>query len=86
MRVHHPEYFDGPMKLSGGIVQASAYQKPILLHKDLAEVYASHLVNVETHDDDIDSFMVGFERLLDRLLILKAEEQERGVEILVAGH
>jgi hypothetical protein len=71
-RSGRPQYFEGPTKLSGSIVQASVYQKPILVHKDLAQVYRDHLVHVETYTDDVGSFSIGFDRLLDRLNVLKA--------------
>jgi hypothetical protein len=71
-RTGHPEYFEGPTKLSGSVVQAAAYRKPILLHKDLAAVYQNHLVHVETHGDDQESFSAGLDRLLNRLTMLKA--------------
>lgn len=74
-RFQHPEYFEGPMKLSGGIVQASAYQKPILLHKDLEFVYKEHLVNAVTHDDDADSFAVAFGQMIHLLDALKREDE-----------
>lgn len=39
------EYFPGHgSKLSGSISQAIAYQAPVLLHQDLYDVYAQHLV------------------------------------------
>ena len=72
-RFGHPNYFEGPTKLTGVVVQAAAYQKPILLHEDLADLYGDHLVHMETHDDDVDSFSVAFDRLLRRLDELKAE-------------
>jgi hypothetical protein len=71
-RTMHPEYFEGPTKLSGSVVQAAAYRKPILLHQDLGAVYQNYLVHVETHGDDYDSFSVGLDRLLNRLTKLKA--------------
>ncbi|KAI2498594.1 hypothetical protein MHU86_15884 [Fragilaria crotonensis] len=71
-RSGHPEYFKGPTKLSGAVVQAAAYRKPILLHKDLATVYHKHLVHVETHRDDYESFSAGLNRLLNHLTMLKA--------------
>ncbi|KAI2498593.1 hypothetical protein MHU86_15883 [Fragilaria crotonensis] len=70
-RTGHPEYFEGPTRLSGSVVQAAAYRKPILLHKDLAAVYQNHLVHVETHGDDHESFSAGLDRLLNRLTMLK---------------
>jgi hypothetical protein len=48
-RAGHPEYFEGLTRLSGGIVQAAVYRKPILLHKDLVSAYQQHLEHVETH-------------------------------------
>ena len=70
-RSGRPQYFEGPTKLSGCIVQAAAYRKPILLHEDLEFVHRSHLAQVETYNDDAGSFSMGFERLLDRLGALK---------------
>jgi hypothetical protein len=71
-RFQHPEYFQGEtQKLSGGIVQASAYRKPIVLHRDLAHDYQAYLLNdstvVETHGDDVGSFAAALERMLQRL-------------------
>jgi hypothetical protein len=48
-RAGHPEYFEGLTRLTGAIVQAAVYRKPILLHKDLVSVYQQHLEHVETH-------------------------------------
>jgi hypothetical protein len=73
-RSMHPEYFEGPTKLSGGIVQAAAYRKPILLHEDLAAVYHDYLTHVEVHDDDPDSFSLALSRLLDLLNTMKASK------------
>jgi hypothetical protein len=70
----HPEYFEGPTKLSGGIVQAAAYGKPILLHEDLATVYQDYLTYVEVHDDNPDSFSLALSRLLDVLHGFKASD------------
>jgi hypothetical protein len=66
------EYFDGPSKLSGGIVQAATYRIPILLHQDLAKLYKKYLHHVEVHDDKYDSFAQAFNRLLARLSLIKA--------------
>ena len=71
-RKGHPEYFEGPTRLSGAVVQAAAYRKPILVHEDLATVYQNYLEDVETHGDDYDSFTLGLGRLLRRLTMLKA--------------
>ncbi|KAI2498592.1 hypothetical protein MHU86_15882 [Fragilaria crotonensis] len=71
-RAGRPQYFEGPTKLSGSIVQAAVYKKPVLLHEDLAHVYRDHLIHVETYNDGFGSFSIGFERLLDILNTLKA--------------
>jgi len=71
-RFQHPEYFKGSMKLSGSLVQASAYRKPILLHQDLADTYKEHLVETVTHEDDADSFVEAFEKLIRLLSDTKA--------------
>jgi hypothetical protein len=73
------EYFDGKTKLSGALVQAVAYRKPILLHEDLAAMYSEHLVTniVEPHTDDPVSFGLAMDRLLQRLTDLKKEESKQ---------
>ena len=64
-RLRHTEYFEDPARLSGSIVQAEAYRKPILLYKDLAAVYQKFLTYVETQGDDHDSFSFGLARPLN---------------------
>ena len=71
-RLGHSEYFEGPTQLSGAIVQAAAYGKPILIHNDLVPVYQKYLTYVETHGDDHDSFSLGLKRLINHLTVLKA--------------
>jgi hypothetical protein len=65
---HTPDYFDGPKKKqSGSMLQAIAYQRPMVLHEDLAEPYKHHLTDIEVHNDDPDSFVGAMDRILDRL-------------------
>jgi hypothetical protein len=76
LRQNQTDYFaGGKTKLSGGLVQASAYRKPIVAHEDLAEMYKAHLVEVQTHTDDPATFVAAMDRLLERLTELKKKKR-----------
>jgi len=56
-------------KMTGSVVQASAYKHPFVVHKDLDTVYGEYLKDqvVETHTDDPDTFVAALTRLLAKL-------------------
>jgi hypothetical protein len=66
---HHAYYFpDDEKKLIGIVCHASAYKMPILIHKELADLYSPYLGRiVETHQDDQISFGNALNRLLSRI-------------------
>ena len=63
-------------KMTGSVVQASAYKHPFVVHKDLLTVYGEYLKDqvVETHTDDPQTFVDALTRLLARL---DAEQEHR---------
>jgi hypothetical protein len=63
-----PDYFDGPKKKqSGSMLQAIAYNRPMVLHEDLAEPYRAYLSDIETHNDTAESFSSAMDRTIDRI-------------------
>lgn len=68
-----PHYFNSSQsslkKLTGSLPQSSAYKIPIVLHEQLAESYAPHLVDnlVETHTNDPATFATALDAMLDTL-------------------
>jgi len=74
-RTHQPQYFINETKLSGNLVQASAYQLPVVVHEDLANGgYRQLLSMIETHTDDADSFVSAVDRLIGRLDEVKKKQ------------
>jgi hypothetical protein len=67
-RKHNGDYFTRS-KMTGSVVQASAYKHPFVVHKDLHDVYGQYLKDqiVETHSEEPESFAAALTRLLDRL-------------------
>lgn len=76
-RETQPDYFSGPKKKqSGSMLQAIAYQRPMVLHEDLAEPYRAQLAHIETHNDDAESFALAMDRMLKR----KRSEKRSGIQ------
>jgi len=62
----HEQYFT--TTLTGTMPQASAYNVPLVIHEDLAQVYRTYLPDLyETHTDDVDSFVAALDRILGRI-------------------
>jgi len=66
-----PNYFvssESKKKLSGTMSQAIAYQRPMVLHEELADLYSKELSNstivVETHNDTMESFVHALDRMI----------------------
>lgn len=76
-KTHQSQYFSGKTQLSGALVQASAYQLPIVVHEELVNRgYRQYLSQyIETHTDDADSFVSAMNRLIGRLDELKKKKQ-----------
>ena len=67
-RTKNGDYFTRS-KMTGSVVQASAYKHPFVVHKDLVKVYGKYLKDqvVESHTDDPDTFAAALTTLLTRL-------------------
>lgn len=71
-----PAYFDaGKQKLSGSILHAIVYKRPMVLHEELASRFQKHLTDVETHADDGQSFVAAMDRMMGKLRSSKKKIQ-----------
>lgn len=66
---YFPNVSGSSQKLSGAITQASAYKLPIVIHEDLASLYAEYLKQnlVVTHSDNVSSFKTALHTMLHQL-------------------
>jgi len=65
-RISHPEYFGD--QLTGTVAQSNAYNIPIVIHEELADLYRDSLPELyATHGDDNATFATAVDTLLERL-------------------